>query len=147
MIGLPLRSTDTPTADRPLAHAATSSIVPEIGGADFRILEDFGGDAESDLAAEIEHQRFLASRRDQVDVVIDQQHLGAAEFRNADDHVAQVVGFALIQTGARLVHHDEPRLGDDAARDLDQPPFAGVEHRADALRLAARARHSPTPPR
>ena len=68
--------------------------------------------------------------------MIDQQDLGAAEFRNADNHVAQVVGFALTQTSARLVHHHEPRLSDDAARDLDQPPFAGVEHRTDTLRLA-----------
>src|SRR5262249_16992697 len=69
--------------------------------------------------------------------VVDQQHLRAAEFRYADNHVAQVVGFALAQTRARLVHHHKPRLGDDAARDLDEPPLARVEYRTDALSLAA----------
>ena len=81
----------------------------------------------------------MTGGRDQIDVVVDQQHLSAAKIWNADDDVAQVLGLAFAQARARLVHHDDARLRHDAARDLDKPPLAGIERNAHALRLPGHA--------
>ena len=50
----------------------------EIGGAHLWIGQHFGGRPIGDARAEIQHQRRDAGRRDQVDIMVDQQHLRAA---------------------------------------------------------------------
>jgi hypothetical protein len=67
--------------------------------------------------------------------MVDQQDLGAAEFRNTDDHLPEMIGLALTQTTTRLVHHHETRLRDNAACHFHEAPLARIQRSADAFRL------------
>jgi len=50
---------------------------PQIGGFDGGIGQHGGGRAKSDVAAKIKHQRYGTDPRDQVDIMVDNQHLRA----------------------------------------------------------------------
>ena len=122
--------------------------VPEVGLAHGRVVEHVARRPEREAAAEVEHQGLRADGGDQVDVVVDQQHLRAEAIRDRRDRVAQHARLALVEPGARLVEQDQPRLADQRLGHLDhaapeQVEFAHPAPRRSRAARRARARDAP----
>ena len=73
--------------------------------------------------------------------MIDDQRRRAGNFRNFQDEVSQPRRFFARQAAAGLVEHDDLRLADETAGDIDEPPFERIQfarHRVGARRKTRR---------
>ncbi|ABA50342.1 conserved hypothetical protein [Burkholderia pseudomallei 1710b] len=125
-------------AGRPIRRFASRFMfverLAEIRTAHERIVEHRARGPEREPLAEIEHERRLAHGIDQVDVVIDQQHLRADAFGNANDHVGEPRGFGLVQARARLVEQQQARRADERLAEFQHAALIQVERRALRVR-------------
>src|SRR6516225_1380780 len=81
----------------------------------------------------------LAQPRHERDVVLYDKHRDPVLGIDADEEIAQLFDLGLGEPGDRLVEQNEPRTGDDGARDL-QPALIAERQRSGAgPRLAGKA--------
>ena len=101
------------------APACCTPRLAEIGADHLRLVAHLLGRAVGDLQAELQRHHLVGDAHHQVHVMLDQQDAELELLADAPQQLRQLIHLAVIEPARRLVQHQQLRLADQRARQLD----------------------------
>ncbi len=99
----------------------------EVGAADTGVLEHRVDGSVGDQTTEVEDDKSLGGGGNHLEVVLNEQHGGAALFADPPQYRDQLHPLGPVETRRGFVEHQQPWLAHQRAGELDETPVAKTE--------------------